>query len=320
MSQLHKRLEVMLDDAFGLCIREALHDRSTTELCVNPDGTIWQEKAGENMRCIGSLSRTNIESIIRLAANFNGPEHEVRPTNPTVAVLLPGGQRFQGFIPPQVDAPAFCIRCPRTQVLSKDDYVPVSCSEDIWNEVTRYVKEQKNILIVGAMSSGKTALLNTLLTYIPKEERLIYLEDTPEIVSPVPNSLRLYTIGNWKKDLLRTAASRIVHGEVRDGPAAMAMLDAWDLGHAGGLCTLHANSAQGALTRLEHLCARVNAEGDFRSQIGDVIDVVIYMERQNDHRIIKTVLTLNTWTGTKYEFKSLLEANPSPSNFGGLSE
>ncbi len=310
MFSTNERLQAMLNDALGPFILNALSNPYTTEIMVNPNGSVWQEQLGQPMLHRGFMSAMHAENIIRLVTSLN--DQEINSTSPAIAAVLPGGQRFQGFLPPMSDAPCFTIRCPQLRILTMNDYVPLFCSERTWSIITGYVVARKNILIVGGMSSGKSTLMNSLISYIPPEERIVTIEDTPELRITLPNHVRLYTsrylpMHATVAEALRGRFDRILPGEIRDGATAIGVLSAWNIGHPGGLCTLHANSAYEALYRLEDLCSEVNAAGDYRPRIGRTIDLIVYLARVNGQRVISDVLTINGWNGDSYDTKSLLE-------------
>jgi P-type conjugative transfer ATPase TrbB len=176
------------------------------------------------------------------------------------------GSRLQGFVPPITPAPAFTIRKPPAVVYSLDDYVAAGVVSPPQRAAFRgAVEAHRNILIAGGTNTGKTTLANALLkevTDLFPTERLVILEDTVELQCVAPDHLALRTsatvsLAQLVKSALRTSPTRIVVGEVR-GSEALDLLDAWATGHPGGVATVHASSAEGALLRLDRLAQRAN--------------------------------------------------------------
>ena len=305
-SGVHERTYAMFQEALGPLLREALGDPLTTEVMINPDGTVWVERQGQSMTWEGTCDVLYVERIIRLAAALD--YKEVSENAPSVAVTLPGGQRFQGFMPPRVAAHALTIRTHQRQVLTREHYVPHLCPGDVFDRCVEAIRAKETVLIAGMMSSGKSTFMSTLLGYVEATERLVTVEDVQELQVQVPNRVALFatpsTVHQAIDDAWRSAAHRVLVGEIRNGPAAIAALDVW-MGLKGGLCTIHGKSGRDALQRLEHLCGEVNRNGDFRPRIASVIDLVVYLEQVEGKRQVQEVLQLNGWGETGYDITTL---------------
>jgi type IV secretion system protein VirB11 len=165
------------------------------------------------------------------------------------------------------------------------------------------VAERRNILISGGTGSGKTTLANAILAEPAfAADRVFLIEDTPELqcaawdVVPALTRRHPKVIGvvDLVRDALRMRPDRIVIGEMREGAAALETLKAWNTGHPGGLSTLHANSAQEALSRLEDLILEVTAQVPRRA-IGQAVDVIVHIERDRAARAVRTVLAVETY-------------------------
>jgi type IV secretion system protein TrbB len=176
-------------------------------------------------------------------------------------VELPGtGERFEGLLPPVVAAPVFAIRKPAVAVFTLDDYARAGVmTADQAALLRRAVTERRNILVAGGTSTGKTTLTNALLAEVAKsDDRVVLIEDTRELQCAAPNLVALRTkdgvatLSDLVRSSLRLRPDRIPIGEVR-GAEALDLLKAWGTGHPGGVGTIHAGTALGALRRLEQL-------------------------------------------------------------------
>jgi type IV secretion system protein TrbB len=291
----------MLNHVLGPVVRAALATPGTTEVLANPDHTLWHERHGHAAVCLGTQDPRVTEATIRLVAALSG--QTVHADKPSLATTLPGGQRFQGFLPPRTTAPAYCIRVPQAQVLPREAWVPQGCPADIWDTLTQAVIHRETMLLAGAMSSGKTTLMNSLAAYIPKDVRVTTLEDTAELAVTVPNHLQLYAADAEElaaviKDGFRTAAQCLPVGEIREGWAALQALNLW-LAVGGGMATMHADSALQALTRLAYLCAEV-CPGSYEARIGDTIRWVVWLESVGGYRQVSEVIRVYNWNGGQY--------------------
>ncbi|QRG08936.1 P-type conjugative transfer ATPase TrbB [Xanthobacter dioxanivorans] len=250
----------MLRTALGPVISRLLEDPSVVEIMLNPDGHLWVDRLSEGLAATGErLSAGDGERIIRLVAHHIGIE--VHAGAPRISAELPGtGERFEGLLPPVVAAPTFAIRKPAVAVFTLDDYVAAGIMSAGQAEVLRHcVASCANILVAGGTSTGKTTLTNALLAEVAKtSERVILIEDTRELQCAAPNLVAMRTkdgvasLSDLVRSSLRLRPDRIPIGEVR-GAEALDLLKAWGTGHPGGIGTIHAGSAMGALRRLEQL-------------------------------------------------------------------
>ena len=184
-------------------------------------------------------------------------------------------------LPPVVAAPAFAIRKPAVAVFTLDDYVAagIMTSGAGRRLCARAVAERRNILVAGGTSTGKTTLTNALLAEVAKTaDRVVLIEDTRELQCKAPNLVALRTkdgvasLSDLVRSSLRLRPDRIPIGEVR-GAEALDLLKAWGTGHPGGIGTIHAGSALGALRRLEQLIQEAVVTVP-RALIAETIDVV----------------------------------------------
>lgn len=297
---LARRLEA-LRHALGPEIASALADPQVTEVMVNPDGRIWVDRLGEGRSSLGaSVSREARDRVIRLVADHAG--ETVGRDAPRLSATLPTtGERFQGVLPPLATAPVFSIRKPAGRIWTLADYVADGAMTEIQaTGLRRAVEERRNILVSGGTGSGKTTLANALLAEPSfARDRLVLIEDTRELQPSAPDAVSLLTrpadpaigVADLVRDALRLRPDRIVVGEVRDGGAALETLKAWNTGHPGGLCTLHANTAEDALRRLEDLILEVAHEPPRRS-IGAAVDLIVQMARTNAGRRVEGLVAV----------------------------
>ncbi len=250
----------MLRTALGPAIALWLEDASVVEVMLNPDGRLWIDRLAGGLVDTGEhLSPDVGERIVRLVAHHVGAE--VHPGSPRVSAELPEtGERFEGLLPPVVAAPAFAIRKPAVAVFTLDDYVVAGIMSAGQAATLRAaVADRRNILVAGGTSTGKTTLTNALLAEVAKtSDRVVLIEDTRELQCKAPNLVALRTkdgvasLSDLVRSSLRLRPDRILIGEVR-GAEALDLLKAWGTGHPGGIGTIHAGSALGALRRMEQL-------------------------------------------------------------------
>jgi type IV secretion system protein TrbB len=282
----------MLRTAFGLAIARFLEDPAIVEVMLNPDGRLWIDRlSGGLSETTERLSASDGERIVRLVAHHVGAE--VHGNSPRVSAELPEtGERFEGLLPPVVAAPAFAIRKPAVAVFTLEDYVARGImTAGQARALEAAVQARKNILVAGATSSGKTTLTNALLAEVAKtSDRVILIEDTRELQCAAPNLVALRTkdgvisLSDLVRSSLRLRPDRIPIGEVR-GAEALDLLKAWGTGHPGGIGTIHAGTALGALRRLEQLVQEAVLSVP-RSLIAETINVIAVLSgRGADRRL-----------------------------------
>lgn len=294
-----ERRRAMLQTAFGPAIAAALANPLVTEIMVNPDGALRLDLLGEGRVATDlRLDAAEVERIIRLvASNANTEAHGARPI---VSAELPphgagAGERFEGVLPPVSTAPCFSIRKPAQRLYTLEDYVADGMmSGETAGILRQAVRDRFNILVAGGTSSGKTTLANALLAELADlDERVVLIEDTRELQSPAPDTVALRTrsgsvsMGDLVRSTLRLRPDRIIVGEVR-GPEALDMLKAWNTGHPGGIATVHANSAEAALFRLEQLIQEAVIHVP-RPLIAEAIDMVLFMAGRGTDRRLDTI-------------------------------
>lgn len=289
------RYSEMMARYLGPVILRAFGDDDVTEIYVNPqDGTVrFDTRSRGRIESGVSVAATRVEMFLNAVATSLGLK--LGPDHPGLEAELPAvgfrGSRLQGFVSPVTPAPAFAIRKPPAVVYSLDDYVAAGViSRSQRAEFRRAVREHHSILIAGGTNTGKTTLANALLkevTDLFPAERIVILEDTVELQCLAPDHLALRTTPNVTlaqlvKSALRTSPNRIVVGEVR-GSEALDLLDAWATGHPGGVATVHASSAEGALLRLDRLAQRANVPPQ-RQLVAEAIHLIAVLEGSHARR------------------------------------
>jgi type IV secretion system protein VirB11 len=280
----------MLRTALGPEIARWLDEPAVIEVMLNPDGRLWVDRLGTGLAATGCLmSAADGERIIRLVAHHVGAE--VHGGAPRVSAELPeGGERFEGLLPPVVEAPSFAIRKPAAAVFSLADYVAAGIMRDAHAAaLANAVRARRNILVAGGTSTGKTTLVNALLAEVAAgDDRVILIEDTRELQCAAPNLVSLRTkdgvasLSDLVRSALRLRPDRIPIGEVR-GAEALDLLKAWGTGHPGGIGTIHAGSALGTLRRLEQLIQECVVTVP-RALIAETIDVIAVLTRDGTGR------------------------------------
>jgi type IV secretion system protein VirB11 len=298
-----RRTLATLEFTMGQDILHYLQQENVFELMVNPDGKLWIDtfdKGRLNTNVI--INPTISQQIIYQVAALS--DQVCTEKTPMLSAELPDGSRFQGFLPKVVMAPAFNIRKHSKRVFTLDDYVQngvMSVNQRL--AIVQAIHAKKNIIAAGGTKSGKTTLLNAILAEISKsDDRIVMIEDLPELKCSAANYLSLRTtdcvsMDELLRNTLRATPDRIVVGEVRSGEA-LALLDAWSTGHNGGASTIHANSAQHTLLRLQQLVSRVSINPQ-QATIGEAVDVVVYLKLKGTTRYIEEVLAVEKYDELK---------------------
>ncbi len=281
-----------LADALGQDILGALADVGVNEVMVNGDGAVWVDRSHGGRAPLGvKVAARRVELAIRLLADFTGAT--VNGAHPHASGAMPFGKaRFQAELTPAVDAPILTIRKQAATVLTLMDLEDRGViTPPQHSAVLTALRDRKNIIIAGGTSSGKTTLANAMINSAAVcEDRLLIIEDTPELSCPAADHVRLRSSSDAPhlsaqalvKIALRLRPDRIIIGELRDGAAAD-LVKAWNTGHPGGLATLHANSAADAIVRLEALVLESQTPMP-PSAIINAVDLVLFMSRIGDRR------------------------------------
>ncbi len=259
------------------------NNESLSEVMVNPDGKIWTEVSGALIDTGIKLESSRVFSVIRLLAGFHG--FVVDEKTPELSAKLPvfHGGRFHALIPPVVSKPMFSIRFPPRKTFSLDDLLESkTITPEIYKRIEEAVEKKENMLIAGATGSGKTTIANAIMKEIT-EDRLIVIEDNPEIISNSSNAVHILTNPDFSlrdavRASLRLRPDRIIIGEIRDGGTALDLCKAWLTGHPGGVGTIHASSAKEVPQRLFNLMQEVVQTPD-KTLIDKAIDLIFFVKK-----------------------------------------
>ncbi|WP_318707977.1 CpaF family protein [Candidatus Acetatifactor stercoripullorum] len=282
---------------FGL-LDSIMEDDSITEVMINGPQDIFIEKAGRLMKLDQQFeSERRLEDVIQKIVGMAG--REVNQANPIVDTRLPDGSRVNVVLPPiSMKGATVTIRKFSKTPMTVEQLIKYgSITQEIADVLELLVRAKFNIFICGGTGSGKTTFLNAMSNYIPKDERVITIEDSAELqIVGVDNLVSLetrnanasgsgaVTIRDLIKSSLRMRPERIIVGEVRGGEA-LDMLQAMNTGHDGSLSTGHANSTRDMLSRLETMVLQ-GAEGlpleAIRQQIASAVDIIIHLSRLRD--------------------------------------
>ncbi|SIT14092.1 type IV secretion system protein VirB11 [Thalassolituus maritimus] len=309
----------MLRTAMGPLIAAALADADVVEVMLNPDGSLWVDRLSTGRAPTGeTLSAADGERIIRLVAAHVGVE--VHRGRPLLSAELPEtGERFEGVLPPASPAPAFALRKRAVGVIPLEDYVRDGVLAEGQADFLRSaVRERQNILVAGGTSTGKTTLANALLAEIAAtNDRVLVLEDTVELQCVAKDHVPLRTrsgvvsMTELVRATMRLRPDRVVVGEVRGGEA-LDLVKVWGTGHPGGIATVHAGSAQGALLRLEQLILEV-AITPPRALIAEAVNVVVFIAGRGRARKVRTMVRVTGFDSNGYHLDECLSSSLSSS-------
>ena len=285
-------------------ISDLLEDPEVTEIMINGPGSIFTERKGCLVREPQSFE--NADSLENIIQSMVGRmDRIVNRSRPIADVRLSQGPRVSVVLPPVApEGPVVTIRKFRGDFLDMGDLIRLgTLNKEAADLLAGLVASRWNIFISGGTSSGKTTFLNLLAGFIPKEERIITIEDSAELSIPnIPNLVRLearggnlegagaISLGDLIRAALRMRPDRIIVGEVR-GPEAADMLTAMNTGHEGSLSTGHANSGADMLLRLE---AMLLSGGVFQSEVArrlirSALDLVVHLSREGGRRLLQGI-------------------------------
>lgn len=282
---------------FGL-LDAIISDDSITEVMINGHENVFIEQNGRLSKLDKQFeSQKRLEDVIQRIVGLAG--REVNQANPICDTRLPDGSRVNVVLPPiSLCGPILTIRKFSKTPMTIEKLIQYeSITQEIAEKLELLVKAKYNIFISGGTGSGKTTFLNALSNFIPKDERIITIEDSAELqIKNIDNLVSLetrnanasgagqVTIRDLIKSSLRMRPERIIVGECRGGEA-LDMLQAMNTGHDGSLSTGHANSTEDMLSRLETMVLQGSAGlplEAIRQQIASAVDIIIHLSRLRD--------------------------------------
>ncbi len=278
-------------------IRPYLEDESVTEVVINGPGEIFFERKGRMSRADARFSSPEqLLSALRVVAQYVGRAFDEE--HPILEGRLPDGSRIEALLPPVApDGPSVAIRRFSKDKLTMEKLIGFGAlPQDAADLLAALVECKRNIVISGGTGSGKTSLLNALSGMIPKEERILVIEDARELQlqgehvvqlearPPDPKGKGAVTIRDLFRASLRMRPDRIVLGEIRAGEA-LDLIQAMTSGHGGCLTTVHASYPKDALSRLETMALMSGIELPLvvlRSQLTSAVDIIVQTDRFRD--------------------------------------
>jgi pilus assembly protein CpaF len=327
-SERNRLIRQVVDESVGLGVLEQLLiDETVTEIMVNGPDEVWVEREGRLERA--DLRFTDeaqlMQTIDRIVSRVN---RRVDESSPMVDARLPTGERVNVIIPPlALGGPTMTIRrFPRLFTLAE---LVANTTMDADTEVLlrSLVAARLNVVISGGTGAGKTTLLNALSAAIPPDERIVTVEDNAELQLQQPHVVPLearpanvegkgeVTIRDLVRNCLRMRPDRIIIGEVR-GAETLDMLQALNTGHEGSLVTVHANSADDAIHRLETLATMSDLHVPFealRDQINSAIHVIVQIDRWADgQRRVSEVAAVASSRREVFRLGTVMRFDPDP--------
>ncbi len=304
-------------------LQELIDDNDVTEIMVNGTEEIFIEKSGQVMGYgMRFESKEKLEDVIqKIAAGCN---RTVNEASPIVDARLENGARVNVVLSPvALNGPALTIRrFPDKPIGMRELMEWGSITEEAVSFLSRLVRAKYNIFISGGTGSGKTTFLNALSAFIPRDERIITIEDNAELqIQNIPNLVRMETrnanvegckpigIRDLIKTSLRMRPDRIVVGEVRGGEA-IDMMQCLNTGHDGSMSTGHANSSRDMLSRLETmiLMGMELPLTAIRQQIASGLDIIIHLGRLRDKsRKVLEIAEIDGVEGGEIKMRTLYE-------------
>jgi len=290
--------EEILHEVYGLGpIEPLMHDPDVCDVLVNTARQVYVERFGK-LELTPVIFRDDghlLQIIDRIVSRVG---RRIDESSPMVDARLPDGSRVNAIIPPlALDGPVLSIRRFGRIPLTIDDLVRLgSLTPEVVPVLREMVRARLNVLISGGTGSGKTTLLNCLSSFIPDTERIVTIEDSAELQLQQPHVVRLETRPPnverrgevTQRDLVRNALrmrpDRIIVGEVR-GAESLDMLQAMNTGHDGSISTIHANSAQDSVNRLEMMMQMSGFDlptRAMRQQISLALDIIVHTARMAD--------------------------------------
>ncbi|HEX2314734.1 MAG TPA: CpaF family protein [Thermomonospora sp.] len=318
----------VVDEALGLGVLEPLlHDHTITEIMVNGPKNIFVERDGRVQRVDTTFASEDqlYQTIDRIVAQVN---RRVDESSPMVDARLPTGERVNVIIPPlSLVGPVLTIRrFPRAYTVA--ELVAKGSLDDASGLLlASFIRARLNVVISGGTGTGKTTMLNALSAFVPSHERIVTIEDSAELQLAQEHVVPLearpaniegqgrISIRDLVRNALRMRPDRIIVGEVRGGET-LDMLQAMNTGHDGSMVTVHANSADDAVHRLQTLASMSDVKLPFetiREQISSAVDALVHLERGPDgSRRIGEIAVVARRPGAGFALQTIMKFESEP--------
>lgn len=321
-------IKQVLDEAVGLGpIEDLLADDSITEIMVNSSSEIFYERNGRIAE--SDVTFTDERSVLAVIERIVAPlGRRIDESSPTVDARLKDGSRVNAVIPPvALKGPCITIRKFAKEKLQAEHLVDYgSITQDMVEFLQLAVHNKQNIVVSGGTGSGKTTLLNVLSNFIPKQERVITVEDSAELRLNIKNLINMearpanqegkgeVSIRDLVRNCLRMRPDRIVVGECRSGEA-LDMLQAMNTGHDGSLTTVHANSPRDCVARIEVMVMMAGMDLPIlaiREQIASAVDIIIQQTRFScGSRKVTSISEVNGVEGSTIQMGEIFRYRPT---------
>ena len=316
-----KPLEQLLKPVYAL-----IEPSDVSELMINGPDSVFLERGGEIQKVNSdNFSLEHLSSLVALIASYTG--QKIDENTPLLSAMLPSGERVQVVMPPATlqGIIAISIRKQSSLELTVEDYekqgaftraqfssraiteedeelLELKRTRNIKRFIEKAILFRKNIVLSGATSSGKTTFLNAMVKLIPRDQRIITIEDVHEARIPHENKIHLMYSkdGQGRSDItaaklmevcMRMRPDRIIPQEIR-GAEAFNFLELVSSGHPGSITSLHANSASEAEKKLVFMCLRAGSgltKAELSSYISSTIDIIIQWERVGAQRLVTDI-------------------------------
>ncbi len=304
-----------------------IEDDSVSEVMINPD-SVYVERGGR-LEVLPGVRPDPLQVRRAALAVARGAGDDIGDDRPLLDARLPDGSRIAVALPPcSFGGPVLTIRkFPRRQLLLVDLERSRGLSLEALGAIREGVAKRRNMLVSGGTGVGKTTLLAAVAALIPESERVIVIEDTVELPLDRPNLVRFVarratdvapevSVRDLVRAALRHHPDRIVLGEVRGGEA-WDLLQALNTGHDGSLSTLHARSAYSALKRCASCALQCGISLPYaavQDLVGDVVDLVVHLERRSGVRRVTEVLAVDRFDPStqRWDCRSLVAEGEIP--------
>ena len=304
MAVAQERQREALRRAMGPELLAHLANPRVIEIMLNPDGSLWVERLGAGMEPVGELDPVRSLTIITTVAALL--DTIVTQDRPILECELPlDGSRFEALIPPLVERPTFALRKKALLIFTLDHYMEQGAMSAAQREaIEEAVSQRHNILVCGGTGTGKTTFANAILDCVARLDaahRIVVIEDTRELQSSARNAVFLRTsdttdMTRLLRATMRLRPDRIVVGEVRDA-SALTLLKAWNTGHPGGVGTVHAFDASGALIRVGQLIQEAGVPPN-PELIAEAVNVIVSIRRTDTSRRVEEVAAVRGWSAS----------------------